>query len=214
MKTVKQSFSILTNRTEDEILRQIEDAGRTCYKSECLIKDGSAKKFVNALISKGHESVLEHATISCRLITNRGVTHELVRHRIASYSQESSRYCNYSGDKFGSELTFIEPSRSMVELADQSYESYYKIWKDSMSQIEKDYMELVNNGVSTELARELLPNSLKTEIVVTMNIRAWRHFFALRATQFAHPQIRDLSTDMLEEFATQYPALFGDLQNK
>lgn len=209
MKVIKQHFFIEQDLNEENMLKSIERAGRTCYKSECNINDESAKKFVSSIIKKGHESVIEHEKITVRIITDRGVTHEIVRHRIASYSQESTRYCNYANEKFGNEITFIEPtffnSDSEKDVINK------KIWLDTMQQIENNYNELIKNGALPEEARSILPNSLKTEIVVTMNLRAWRNFLKLRTSPFAHPQIREISLMILDEFKLKLPTIFGDL---
>ena len=157
------------------------------------------------ILKRGHESVIEHEKISVKMVCDRGVTHEIVRHRVASYSQESTRYCNYQKDKFGNELTFIKP----VFWKEDSPE--YTLWKESMQQIEDQYMKLIDMGASAQEARSILPNSLKTEIVVTMNLREWRHFFRLRTASAAHPQIREIAGMVLEEFRRQIPVVFDEL---
>ncbi|MFI3230071.1 MAG: FAD-dependent thymidylate synthase [bacterium] len=209
MKIVKPSYIIEQEIDQTKMLQTIERAGRTCYKSENLINPESAEKFVKNIISRGHESVIEHEKITIRIICDRGVTHELVRHRLASYSQESTRYCNYSNDKFGNELTFIEPCFFNSESEQDKLNK--QIWLDSMQKIEEDYNKLISNGAKPEEARSILPNSLKTEIVVTMNIRSWRHFFKLRTDKTAHPQIREISNLILDELKLKLPVLFGDL---
>lgn len=209
MKIIKPSYIIEQEIDQTKMLETIERAGRTCYKSEHLMKDDSAEKFVKNIITRGHESVIEHEKITIRIICDRGVTHELVRHRLASYSQESTRYCNYSNDKFGNELTFIEPCFFNT---DESQDKLNKeIWIKSMQLIEDNYNQLISNGAKPEEARSILPNSLKTEIVTTMNIRAWRHFFKLRTDKTAHPQIREISNMILDELKEKLPVLFGDL---
>ncbi len=209
MKIIKPTFFIEQELDEDKILKNIERAGRTCYKSENLIDNDSSKRFVLNIIKRGHESVIEHEKITVRIICDRGVTHEIVRHRIASYSQESTRYCNYCNDKFGKELTFIEPcffsSNSEEDVKNK------KIWLDTMAMIEQNYNMLIENGAKPEEARAILPNSLKTEIVVTMNLRSWRHFLKLRTDKSAHPQIREISNMILKEFKEKLPTIFGDL---
>ena len=209
MKIIKPAIFIEQELDEDKILQSIERAGRTCYKSENLINSESAKKFVTNIIKLGHESVIEHEKITVRIICDRGVTHEIVRHRIASYSQESTRYCNYCNDRFGNELTFIEPC--FFSSDDENDKKNKQTWLDTMEMIEKNYNMLIENGAKPEEARAILPNSLKTEIVVTMNLRAWRHFLKLRADRTAHPQIREVSNMILDEFKTKLPNIFGDL---
>jgi len=205
MKIIKPSFSIKDEINGDTILKKIEAAGRVCYKSEEKIAENSAEKFIRNIIGKGHESVLEHEKITVLIICDRGISHEIVRHRIASYSQESTRYCNYSDEKFGSELTFILPYFW------ESNETLLNIWKAQMQSIEAAYFEMLKQGASPQEARSILPNSLKTEIVVTMNIREWRHFFRLRAASKAHPQMREIAVPLLEKFKGLMPVFFDDI---
>ena len=204
MKIIEPSFEIMPVNGE-EILKNIERAGRTCYKSEDKINADSARKFVAGIIKSGHESVIEHEKVTVRITCDRGVTHEIVRHRIASYSQESTRYCNYANDKFGNELTFIRPFYWKNDPAKMS------IWMNAMSRIEESYMQLVNMGATPQEARAVLPNSLKTEIVVTMNLREWRHFFKLRTSPAAHPQIREVAIPILKKFKELVPIVFNDI---
>lgn len=205
MRIIKPYYVIEDEIDARRIMLGIERAGRTCYKSEGRIGDGTAEKFIAAIIKRGHESVLEHEKVTVRFICDRGVTHELVRHRIASYSQESTRYCNYAQDKFGSELTFIKP----CFWADNS--ENMKLWEDTMQSIENTYNKMIAAGAKPEEARSILPNSLKTEIVVTMNMREWRHYFKLRTSPAAHPQIREISIALLKEFKEKLPVLFEDI---
>lgn len=205
MKIVNASFEIVDPVRPEEILKNIEKFGRVCYKSESNITEGSASPFISKIIKSGHESVIEHEKVSVKIICDRGVSHEIVRHRIASYSQESTRYCNYIKDKFGNELTFIKPIFWDEEAPE------YKIWFSSMQNIENTYMELVNLGARPEQARAVLPNSLKTEIIVTMNLREWRHFFKLRTSSHAHPQMREISIPLLQEFKVLLPCIFDDI---
>lgn len=170
MKVIAPMVEILDDIDGEKLLSKIERAGRVCYKSEDKITPESSKKFIQNILSSGHESVIEHEKISVRIICDRGVTHEIVRHRIASYSQESTRYCNYTKDKFGKELTFIKPC-----FWDESSEMY-KLWLSEMQMIESTYNKLIALGAKPQEARAVLPNSLKTEIIVTMNLREWRHF--------------------------------------
>lgn len=205
MRIVCPSFEIMGPLDPIAILKDIEAYGRVCYKSEGLITETSAAPFIQRIIKSGHESVIEHEKITVKIVCDRGVTHEIVRHRIASYSQESTRYCNYAKDKFGNELTFIKPyfwdgnSREFL------------IWKEQMASIEESYIKLINLGASPEQARSILPNSLKTEIVVTMNLREWRHFFKLRTSKRAHPQMREISIPMLMKFTELLPPIFDDI---
>ena len=205
MKETRPSFEIMDDIDGAKILQKLERCGRVCYKSEDKITEGSAEKFIGMILKSGHESVLEHEKLTVKFICDRGVTHEIVRHRIASYSQESTRYCNYSKDKFGNELTFIRP----CFWADDS--EGYAVWKQAMEEIEKTYVKLISLGAKPEEARSILPNSLKTEIVCTMNLREWRHFFRLRTAERAHPQIREISVALLDELKKRIPVIFDDI---
>ncbi len=206
MKIIKPYYVIEDEIDAKRIMLGIERAGRTCYKSEGRIGDGTAEKFIAGIIKRGHESVLEHEKVTVRFICDRGVTHEMVRHRIASFSQESTRYCNYSQDKFGNELTFIKPC-----FWEDGSENM-RLWEEAMQNIEDTYNKMIAAGAKPEEARSILPNSLKTEIVVTMNMREWRHYFKLRTSPAAHPQIREVSIELLKEFKEKLPVLFADIE--
>ena len=210
MKIINPSVKLEDSIDGQEILKKIERIGRTCYKSEGNITEDSAERFVKNLMNKNHESVLEHVNISVRVICDRGVTHEIVRHRIASYSQESTRYCNYSNDKFGNELTFIKPCFWNGENVHRAFE--YKLWKSECERIEQTYFTLIRNGVTPQEARSILPNSIKTEIVMTMNLREWRHFFRLRCDKAAHPQMREIANMILKEFKSSIPVVFDEIE--
>lgn len=212
MKIINPSVKLEDNIDGQEILKKIEKIGRVCYKSEGNITEDSAERFVKTIIKNGHESVLEHVNISVRVICDRGVSHEIVRHRIASYSQESTRYCNYSKDKFGNELTFIRPCYWGTENTDGSINGKLLIWEDTMQGIEYNYIALLESGATPQEARSILPNSIKTEIVMTMNLREWRHFFKLRCDKAAHPQMREIANMILEEFRKEIPVVFDDLE--
>lgn len=205
MRIIEPYFEVLSEINEEEILKKLELIGRVCYKSENNITISSSKNFISKLIRNGHESVIEHVSISVKVICDRGVSHEIVRHRLASYSQESTRYCNYTKDKFGNELTFIKPFFWEYE------PKKYNIWLNSMQIIENYYNVLIENGATAEEARTVLPNSLKTEIVMTMNLREWRHFFKLRTDKKSHPQMREISIMILEYFQNELPSVFIDI---
>jgi thymidylate synthase (FAD) len=205
MKIIKPTVIIETKFNGIKILKLIELAGRTAYKSESFIKNESYIQFIKKIIKSGHESVLEHQSISVRVICDRGVSHEIVRHRIASYTQESTRYCNYSDENFGNEITFIKPCFWNFKSKE------YKLWKETISNIEKKYMELIKMGVHQQEARSILPNSLKTEIFITMNLREWRHFFKLRTSIRAHPQMREVANMILKLFREKIPIIFDNL---
>lgn len=205
MKVISPSFEIMFPVDGAEILEQIERAGRACYKSENLITDNSAEGFVRRIIKSGHEAVLEHVSITLKFICDRGVSHEIVRHRLASYCQESTRYCNYSKDSFGSEITVIKP----FYLTEGT--PGYEFWKDACEVAESAYFDLLEFGCTPQEARAVLPNSLKTEVVMTANLREWRHFFRLRCSQAAHPQIREVATPALRRLNELIPAIFEDI---
>ncbi len=208
MKIIEPEIHIESNITEDEAVSIIERAGRVCYKSENRISEGSGKKFIRNIIARGHESVIEHVSVTVRVICDRGVTHEIVRHRLASYSQESTRYCNYTTGKFSSEICVIKP----VFWKEGSEE--FEIWKAAMDVCEKAYFNLINSGASPQEARTVLPNSLKTEIFMTMNFREWRHFFSLRCSMAAHPQMQQVANMILTEFKIKYPLFVEDIPIK
>lgn len=208
MKIIPPSHEILFFPDGEAVLENLELAGRTCYKSENRITGDSARKFLKGLLKSGHHSVIEHMAVTVRFVCDRGVTHELVRHRLASYSQESTRYANYSKEKFGNEITVIKP----LFWEEDSVE--YQVWRQAMEAAEKSYMKLIELGARAEQARSVLPNSLKTEIVMTCNLREWRHVFALRCASDAHPQIREITRPLLKEFHQRLPVLFDDLYEK
>ena len=202
MNIVKAGFEILTPLNGFPILRHIETCGRVCYKSEEKITDTSCTVFVASLIKRGHESVLEHFSFSVRFICDRGVSHEIVRHRIASYSQESTRYCNYGNADGG--CTFIYPFW-MTEETDND-------WKWACGSAERAYLDMLQNGASPQEARSVLPNSLKTEVVMSANLREWRHFFKLRTARAAHPQMREVAIPLLLELRSLIPVVFDDIE--
>lgn len=205
MQAIKAYTQIFPDFDGQEILKKIERCGRVCYKSEGRITEGSAEKFVANLIKRGHEAVLEHASITVKFVVDRGVSHEIVRHRIASYCQESTRYCNYSKDDFGSEITFIIPDYLDFGTAG------WKVWKETMKACEDAYFKLLDIGLLPQEARAVLPNSLKTELVMTANLREWRSFFKLRTATAAHPQMREVTRPLLDELKTLIPVVFDDI---
>lgn len=206
MKIVKASYEIMDELDGTAILKKIERCGRVCYKSEDHITDDSAEKFVRNIIKRGHESVLEHASFSVRFIVDRGVSHEIVRHRLASYSQDSTRYCNYSNDGFNHEITVIDP----VYFPQKSLRR--RAWENSCMTSEEYYFGILECGASPQEARSVLTNSLKTEIVMTTNLREWRHFFRLRTSPAAHPQMREVTVPLLAELKRLIPVVFEDIE--
>ncbi len=212
MNIIEPSVEIIDMQDYSDILRKIERVGRVCYKSERSITENSAEQFVKNIISNGHESVIEHELVTVKIICDRGVTHEIVRHRIASYSQESTRYCNYSNDSFNNRITVIDiASGFKYDLNNEIDAKKYDIWTRAMESAEKYYFELLKLGAAPQEARSVLPNSLKTEIIVSMNLREWRHFFKLRLDAKAHPQMRQVAAMIYEEFVEKLPVFFCKL---
>ncbi len=210
MRIIEPSYEILTEISQGGIkeLQHIEKIGRVCYKSEDKItEDGeSARKFVKMLIDRGHEAMIEHSSLSVKFIVDRGISHELVRHRIASFAQESTRYCNYSKDKFDNGVTFIKP----FFFEEESKE--YLHWLSAMEKCEDSYITLVNEGATPQEARSVLPNSTKTEITITANYREWRAFFKLRTAKAAHPQMQEVTRPLLKELKEKLPIIFDDIE--
>lgn len=201
MKIVKPEVKLLWITPDAE--KQIEVAGRTCYKSEDKITSDSSHKFAKQMRERGHHAMIEHAVASFRIVTDRGITHEIVRHRLASYAQESTRYCNYSGDKFDNECSFIRPPNLDPALEE--------VWTRACSNAEHDYFNMLNLGASPQIARAVLPNCLKTEIVMMANLREWLHFITLRGSKAAHPQIRPIAYAVWEILMEYAPSIYKDL---
>lgn len=213
MRITGASFEIMRPQALNEDSRKaiygaIEAAGRVCYKTEEQMTEESAEQFIRKLIARGHEAMLEHASMTVKFIVDRGVSHELVRHRLASFAQESTRYCNYGQERFNSEITVIQPC--FFREGSPSYD----VWKHACETCEKAYFDLLEIGDMPEMARNVLPNSVKTEVVMTANIREWRHFFKLRAigtTGRPHPQMKEVAWNLLHVMVNFLPALFEDL---
>ncbi len=184
----------------------IEEAGREAYKSAERITDNSYEMFLASLLNMGHMSVFEHASATIKFYTDRGVTHEMVRHRIASYTQESTRYCNYSKDKYGNEITVIEPP-GLLGIAHQ-------VWFDAVRTAEERYMKLLEIGYAPQIARSVLPTCLGASIVMTANFREWLHFFNLRMSSKAHPQMRQVATMAYKLLHEKAPCVFRELPPK
>ena len=206
MRIIKPSYEIITpNLNEKDVLSLIEISARTCYQSECT---EDPKAFIHSIIRKGHRSVLEHIMLNFRFIVDRGVSHELVRHRNTAFSQESTRYCNYTYDKFSNEITVIEPfffeNRTKV----------YEIWEELNTNSEKAYFELINNGCRPQEARSVLTNSLKTTLVMSMNLRQARFFFSLRTEPDCHPQMLEVTVPCLLELGKILPTFFSDIVDR
>lgn len=222
MKILKAKYEILTPISQNGIeeLKRIEAVGRTCYKSEDKITDDgeSAKKLVTMLIKNGHEAMLEHSTLSVRFYVDRGISHELVRHRLASFGQESTRYVNYANNKYGNEISVIDLQdgiildTKMVKESAGVVAAVYTEWIKAMQDAEKYYLKMIELGATPQIARSVLPNSTKTELVMTANYREWRHFFKLRTAIAAHPQMREITIPLLKELKSKIPIIFDDVE--
>ena len=214
MKIVPASYQIMKPDVDDpnvyhDILKEITECGHVAYQSEQLVTDESAERFVKRLIRDGHESVLEHVSMRVKFTVDRGFSHELVRHRLASFTQSSTRYCNYSQDRFGNEITVIRPC-----FLDNS-SGAFNTWSRAMVDCENAYFMMLNQGCTPQEARTVLPNSLKTEVIMTTNLRELRHILNLRAagvTGKPHPQMLEVMVPLLNELKLKLPALFEDIE--
>lgn len=204
MRVIEPSYEILTDIDGKSIMKHLETIARTCYKSEDKITDESAGPFVRGIIKRGHEAMIEHFSISVKFVVGRNFSHELVRHRIASFAQESQRYCSYDRDKFGSEVTFIRP----IQHEDKKF---MHTWTKAMKEAEKNYFSLIKDGYKPQEARLVLPNSCKTEIVITANLREWRTIFGLRADKPADAPMREMMVPLLKDMKDRLPDIFFDL---
>ena len=198
MYVLKQSAEIVSPFDLEYVLPHLERCGRTCYKSD----NNDASKFISKIVKMGHESVIEHFSVSVRIICNRAISHQLVRHRMASFSQESQRYVNYSKDKFGKGITYIEPIKLNTD--------QLKLWKFNAIQNELAYFNMIELGCSPQQAREGLSNATKTEMVITANLREWKHIFEQRTKGGADPMMKDLMIPLLEQFQEILPEVFGE----
>ena len=223
MRLIKPKVEVLDRFKRQQVIGRIATVARTCYKSEDLRTADKDVSLVKRLIESKHEAMLEFIDITVKFTCDRGVSHELVRHRLASFAQESTRYCNYSKDKFGNELTFIIPSwlnwneqtihdGDFKKSSNCSIDS--QIFIHSLLKAENDYMSLIHEGWTAQQARMILPMSIKTEINMKCNLREWRHFLNLRCSQAAHPDIRVLALDLLKQFHDRIPIIFDDLYDK
>ena len=200
-KTIVQPYSLW-------VYKHLEECGRICYRSEHKITEDSYKKFLQNIISRKHEAVLEHVSLTVKVICDRGVSHEIVRHRVASYCQESTRYCNYANERFDGECSFIMPTGFDNPTEIHKYEA----WREAMEIAEAKYKELLELGCTPQMARSVLPNSLKTELVMTANIREWRHFLKLRTSAAAHPDMRVVAMMIGDCLKRVFPILFEDIR--
>lgn len=199
MKVIDPTVVVSLQSEPQFIMKTIEEAGRTCYKSEDRINENSYVAFIERLVRRGHEAMLEHGYATAHFRIDRGVSHELVRHRLASYAQESTRYCSYK-DK---DIEFVRPS--------YLNESSYELWTNAMLTAEEAYNQMIKNGCTPQQARAVLPNSLATTIVVTANLREWRTIFKLRCAKDAHPDMRYIMLRLLSDMYKLFPPVFEDI---
>jgi thymidylate synthase (FAD) len=220
MFVADSTYKIETKPNAKDVYEIIESVGRTCYQSVAKDVEGHGERFVRSIVNRGHFGLLEHVLLTVRFEVDRGITHELVRHRHASFAQESSRYCNYSKGKFGSSITVIniddalENDCTMTE--DEKYEAW-RVWKEGCVEAEKRYMRMLELGCTPQVARGVLPTSLRSEIVMTANLREWRHFLALRALELTgpvHPQMLEVTRPLYRELLELYPAVFEGIDRR
>ena len=204
MRIVEPEVIFTPEMSGEEILKKLERVARTCYKSEDKISETSAEGFIRGIVKSGHEAMIEHVSLTVRIICDRGISHEIVRHRLCSFAQASTRYCSYDKDKFGNEISVICPKDI------RENEEMFEIWKEAMEASEKAYMQLLKT-TTPQIARSVLPTALQTEIVVTANLREWRHFLKLRTESGAHPQIREIAAKILDIFKKNVPVIFDDI---
>ena len=188
-----------------KIMKRIERACRTCYRSEDKISEESYKNLLTNCLNRGHESVLEHENITVRIYSDIGTYKDLTRHRFASFSVESTRYCSYNKDKYGNEIAVVNP----VYIEDKEV---FETWKKAIEDMEKAYMKMKELGASTDMCREILPHSTAAEYTMTANIREWKHILELRTTNHVHPAIRQVLIPLLLLFKEQMPEIFGDIE--
>ena len=213
MKVINPGIEIIDAPEYGAMLKKIERIGRVCYKSEDKIKEDSAEGFIRGIIKRGHESVIEHASITVLVTCDRGVSHEIVRHRVASYSQESTRYCNYTDGKVNGQISYIDPFDAFGwDVNNEEDKEKINLWCKAVDAMEWAYRKLIKAGATPQEARTILPHSLKTEIAITMNLREWRHFIRLRDSKAAHPQMQEVAHMIAVEFLERYPVFFEDLE--
>ncbi len=205
VKIVAPKVEIITPIDGDYILKHLELCARNCYKSEDKITADSAKAMIKKLLEMGHEAMIEHFSITVKFTTDVGAYKDLTRHRMASFAIESTRFCNYAKGKYGNELTFMRPS-NMEEGSE-----IYNIWYKTMEMIEKSYLEMAEKGAKADQLRMMLPHSTKADVIMTANIREWRHVFKLRCAPATHPSVRHVMTMLLKEFRKKIPVLFDDI---
>lgn len=213
-RIVKPSVEFIKGDNEFDMIKSIERIARTCYKSEDIITETSGTTMIKALLTKEHYAMFDHQHITYKVVCDRGVSHEIVRHRIAAYAQESTRYCNYNSGKFGNEISVIDISSGFrYNLSDKDDMAKFTEWMDAMNDAEKHYNRLIELGAKPEEARSVLPNSVKTEIMITYDVSEWVHFMKLRyygTTGKPHPQMKEVANLIREDLVRRYPFIFGE----
>lgn len=204
MRIVKPSATLLAITPDAETL--IERCGRVCYKSEDRITSRSESKFIRMIIERGHHSVLEHASATILFVCDRGVSHELVRHRLCAFSQESIRYCNYGKTgRFDTQISVIQPPGLHGETKTD--------WASTCDIAEEVYKVMIGDGCAPQIARSVLPTCLKTEIATTANLREWRHILKLRTAPAAHPQMREIMVMAAKLLVAECPNVFAEFKD-
>lgn len=203
MKIIKNKVELINAPDYKTVLNTVELATRTCYKSEDKMGEGTAEKLIRGCIKRGHLSTIEHAFVTVRITADRAILNEMVRHRLCQYSQESTRYVNYDSDKYGREIKVIQP----VQLTGDDIQ----VWKEACTYAEYCYNKLVDAGVKPENARSVLPLCTASELVMTANMREWRHILSLRRGPGAHPDMREVADMIYEVLREKYPVFFEDL---
>lgn len=208
MQVIKQSWGYESEIIPDNVIKHLEMVGRNCYKSEHMNPNSDidiSKRFVKSIINKNHEGILEHFSFTIRMNVDRATQNQIVRHRLASFAIESQRYCNYSKDKFNKEITFIKP----LWVEDVDIEE--SLWYKGCQIAEEYYFGLLSQGAKPEQARAVLNNSVKSEILMTCNLREWRHFLKLRTSSHAQPEVRDIARSLLNDLKLKLPTIFEDI---
>ena len=205
MKIIEPEI-IIDNFDSVQIMQNLERACRTCYRSEDKITDESYKTLLKNCINRGHESILEHEKITIRMVCDIGVYKDLTRHRHASFSIESTRYCNYGKDKFDNEIKFIRPCNIDENTLP------YQYWKDALITIEHNYIMMGNCGCTPDQMRMILPHSTAALVTMTANIREWKHILELRASKHTHPSVQQLMIPLLLEFKKTMPEIFDNIE--
>lgn len=205
VKIITPSVELLTPLDGEAILKHLELCARNCYKSEDKITSDSAHKMVRKLLEMGHEAMIEHFNLTAKITCDLGVYKDITRHRHVSYAIESTRYCNYSKGKFGNELSMIKPCHIQEGTAE------YNLWLQTMEMIEKNYNAMAALGCKPDQLRMLLPHSIKADVVMTANLREWRHIFKLRCAPAAHPSVQQVMKMLLKKLKAEIPVIFDDI---